>query len=65
TAGEDRSARLWDTTTGTEQGRAEHSGAVRAVAFSRDGALLGTAGADRSVVLWAARSDRRAGPRSR
>jgi WD40 repeat protein len=53
TGGQDRTARLWDATTGQPRGRPlQHEGLVRAVAFSPDGRTLLTGGQDRTARLW-------------
>src|SRR5262249_49987133 len=57
TAWVDRTARLWDARTGQEllalQG---HTGGVRSVCFSPDGARLATASLDDTARLWDART---------
>jgi WD40 repeat protein len=53
TASADRTARVWETTSGQHRGTLEgHTGGVRGVAFSPDGALLATASADRTARVW-------------
>jgi WD40 repeat protein len=49
----DGKVRLWATATGKELALlGGHRGAVRALAFSRDGKALASAGADKAIVLW-------------
>jgi WD40 repeat protein len=51
-AGADGTVRVWDPGSGKVRGVLRgHSGAVTALAFSRDG-VLATGGADRTVRLW-------------
>ncbi|WP_241245623.1 pentapeptide repeat-containing protein, partial [Candidatus Protofrankia datiscae] len=58
TGGDDRTVRLWDTTTGRQTRELSgHTGPVRAVAFSPDGATLATGGDDTAVHLWAATAE--------
>jgi WD40 repeat protein len=53
TASADRTARIWDATTGQPLAvLSGHAGAVTAVAFSPDGRRLVTGGADRAVRVW-------------
>jgi WD40 repeat protein/tRNA A-37 threonylcarbamoyl transferase component Bud32 len=53
TGGQDRTARLWDVTTGQPRGRPlRHEGLVHALAFSPDGRVLLTGGQDRTARLW-------------
>ena len=50
TAGEDRSARLWDLATGAPFAPpVRHDGPVRSVAFSPDGSLIATAADDGTI----------------
>jgi mono/diheme cytochrome c family protein len=56
-AGDDRTARLWDVATGRELRRFEgHSDEVTCVAFTPDGTRLLTGGRDRTLRLWAVRT---------
>ena len=55
TASHDRSARLWDVSTGRELRRLEaHAGVVYDAAFSADGKRVATCGDDALVVVWEA-----------
>lgn len=50
--GGDRTAQLWDTTTGTQLLQVLHDGWVSAVAFQPDGGGLATASRDGTARIW-------------
>jgi WD40 repeat protein len=52
TAGQDRTARIWNAGTGALIRTITHTEEVYAVAYSSDGAQLATAGADNLVRTW-------------
>jgi len=52
TASWDRSARLWDSTSGVELSTFRHSRSVHAVAFSPDGTLLATSGEKKASNVY-------------
>ncbi|HUC55760.1 MAG TPA: CHAT domain-containing protein [Streptosporangiaceae bacterium] len=53
TAGEDHTAQLWDTETGTSaRALSGHEGRVNGVAFSPDGTVLATTSDDQTIGLW-------------
>jgi hypothetical protein len=53
TASDDKTARVWDATTGTPvTAPLEHQGAVWAAAFSPDGARVVTASDDKTARVW-------------
>jgi len=53
TASDDKTARIWDATTGKELGRLEgHSAQVYSAAFDRDGQRVVTAAFDKTARIW-------------
>ncbi|MFF1374296.1 WD40 repeat domain-containing protein, partial [Streptomyces virginiae] len=53
TASDDKTARLWDVTTGTERTVLRgHTDELWGVAFSPDGRTLATASDDKTARLW-------------
>jgi WD40 repeat protein len=52
TFGDDSTARTWSVADNRETARMTHSAAVRAIAFTPDGAFLATAGDDAAVMTW-------------
>ncbi|HXP62486.1 MAG TPA: serine/threonine-protein kinase, partial [Dongiaceae bacterium] len=57
TAGDDSTARLWDTRTGTElRVLGGHRGGVSSLAFAPDGKTLATGTGDKEVGFWDVRS---------
>ena len=56
-ASHDKTLNVWDAATGAKISVLEgHSEAVYGVSFSPDGGKMTTGGADRSVLVWDARS---------
>ena len=52
-ASDDKTARVWDSTTGAElMALRGHTSGVRSARFSPDGALIVTASVDRTVRIW-------------
>jgi WD40 repeat protein len=49
---DDRTARVWDATTGTEVARVEHEKGVPVVAFSADGTRIATGSRDMTARVW-------------
>jgi WD40 repeat protein len=59
----DKTARLWEATTGKAIGTPmPHQGAVEAVAFSPDGRLVLTGSPDKTARLWDPATGKPAGP---
>ena len=53
TASDDKTARVWDATTGAPIGQhLQHADRVWSAAFSPDGARMVTASADKTARLW-------------
>ena len=48
----DRTARVWDASSGAEVLRLRHDGGVEAVTYSPNGAVIATASADHTARLW-------------
>ncbi len=62
TAGNDKTARLWDAATGQAKGEPmRHEGAVWAATFSPDGKLLVTGGTDMNARVWDTATGRQQG----
>jgi Tol biopolymer transport system component len=58
TASTDKTAGIWDATTGRQQLQVKHAGSVNAVAFSPDGTRLATSSADKTARIWDATTGR-------
>jgi WD40 repeat protein len=56
TAGDDRTARVWDAATGEAIAVLQHDNLVQSAQFSPDASLIVTASADRTVRLWDVKS---------
>ncbi len=56
TASHDKTARVWDATSGKQLATVTHNGAVWGVAFSPDGRRLATASDDHTASVWDATS---------
>ncbi len=56
TASDDRTARVWDASSGLQLARVTHNDLVRGVVFSPDGRRLATASADGTARVWDASS---------
>src|SRR5690242_10532236 len=52
TGSSDRTARIWDATTGEYQLQVTHGSTVNALAFSSDGTRLATGSKDRTGRIW-------------
>jgi WD40 repeat protein len=57
TASGDKTARVWDATSGKQLARATHNNWVRGVAFSPDGRRLATASDDKTARIWVLSDD--------
>jgi WD40 repeat protein len=54
TTSSDKTARVWEATTGEQIARMNHEDQVRSVAFSPDGKYLATASSDKTARVWEA-----------
>jgi hypothetical protein len=59
TGNDDKTARIWDVTTGLEVHKLNHDGTVHAVAFSPDGCYVLSGDRHRTLSLWNVESGKR------
>jgi len=57
TASADKTARIWDVSSGQELATVTHNDTVYGVAFSPDGRRLATASEDKTVRIWVLSDD--------